>query len=346
MSIHFAKETEIRSWNNLITQNPDGGDIFQTREFAEIKSHYHWKPRYLIADNLAILVLERPAKLLGKFWYIPKGPGIKDIKQLEKILPDLKQFAHKHGVFSVRLEPELLATSENITNLLKLGLNPARPIQAANTVIVDLDKPLDDIVANFTSKARGNIRAARKAGVTSEIVPIDDANCKLFYRLMNATIAGRSFTRKYPYFERFWQTYGQAKSGLFMFAKSTEGDILSMDFIMIIGKKAARKDAASTRDHSVRGASAYLELEMIKYLKEKGITDYDLYGAPPSDQIKNPKHPFYGFGTFKTSFNPHVTDYIGCYDLIVKPFACYLWKRIGERLAKHFYLKKHQDLYF
>lgn len=346
MLIRFATKEETKNWNNLVIKNPDGGDIFQTAEFAEIKAKYNWEPRFLLIDKLAVLVLERPVTALGKFWYIPKGPGISDVKQLEKVLPYLKKFAHNQGVFSVRLEPEILSDSDNIMGLLRLGLTPSKPIQAANTVVVDIDKPLDDIVANFTSKARGNIRAAQKAGVNTEIVPINNENCKLFYDMMNATIAGRSFTREYPYFKRFWQSYGKSGNGIFMFAKSAEGDILSMDFIMLLGKKAARKDAASTRDHSVRGASAYLELEMIKYLKDKGITDYDLYGAPPSDQIKNPKHPFYGFGTFKTSFNPHVTDYVGCYDLIVKPFACYLWKRIGERLAKHFYLKKHQDLYF
>lgn len=346
MPIRFATDSEINKWNDLITQNPDGGDIFQTREFADIKAQYNWKPQFLIADQLAVLILERQVLGLGKFWYIPKGPGVATTANLKKLAKELKKFARKNNVFSVRLEPEILSAPENITELLKLGLNPAGAVQAANTVIVDLSKPLDEIVANFTSKARGNIRAAEKAGVKTELAPTDDENCKLFYDMMNSTIAGRSFTRKYPYFKKFWQTYGQSGNGFFMFAKSAEGDILSMDFIMTIGKKAARKDAASTRDHSVRGASAYLELEMIKYLKDKGVTDYDLYGAPPSDQIKNPEHPFYGFGTFKTSFNPHVTDYIGCYDLIVKPFAYYLWKRVGERLAKHFYLKKHQDLYF
>jgi len=345
MTVRFAQKKEIDNWNNLIITNPDGGDIFQTAQFANVKSLNNWTPRYIVLDNLYVLVLERRVPFLGAFWYVPKGPGVSDVSTLKKILPDLIQIAKSNSVFTVKIEPEFILSAEITKKMHKLGLSNSKPVQAANTVIVDLSKTLDEIIANFSSKARGNIRAAEKAGVISEIVPATDENCTLFYEMMSQTINGRSHVRSYEYFRDFWQSHDQAGTGLFMFAKA-DGKVVSMDFIMTIGKKAARKDAASTRDHSIRGASAFLELEAIKYLKEKGVTAYDLYGAPPSDQIKNPDHPYFGFGTFKVGFNPEITDYIGCYDLIIKPFQYKIWQKYGERIAKRVYRYLHNDLYY
>jgi len=345
MTIRFASQTEIDNWDKLIITNPDGGTVFQTIEFAQIKKTNFWNPKFLVIDNIHILVLERKIKIFGYYWYVPKGPGVSSAEELEQILPSLHAFAKKNNVFTIKLEPELLETAENIDKLVKYGLKKSKPVQASNTVIVNISKSIEDIMANFSSKARGNIRAAQNAGVTTEIMPITDENCALFYEMMSQTINGRSHVRSLKYFRNFWQTHDQTGTGIFMFAKSND-EILAMDFIMILGHKAARKDAASTRDHSIRGASALLELSAINYLKEKGVKYYDLYGSPPSDQIKNPNHPYYGFGTFKLSFNPQVTDYIGCYDLIIKPFIYKNWRKFGERIAHRAYFSKHHDLYY
>ena len=345
MTARYANEFEIENWDNLVITNPNGGDVFQTKEFASIKCENYWNPLSVVVNNTYVLVLTRKIPLLGSFWYVPKGPGVSNTVQLANLIPDLSEFAKNEGAFTVKMEPELLENSENTSELKKLGLIKSKAIQAANTVVVDLSKTMDEIVANFSSKARGNIRAAQNASVITEIVPVSDENCTLFYKMMTQTIGGRSHVRNYEYFRNFWQTHAKTGTGIFMFAKAS-GEIISMDFIMILGTKAARKDAASTRDHSIRGASALLELEAIKYLKEHGVTDYDLYGSPPSDQIKNPNHPYYGFGTFKAGFNSEITDYVGCYDLVIKPKSYKIWRKYGERIAHKLHSYLHHDLYY
>ena len=121
---------------------------------------------------------------------------------------------------------------------------------------------------------------------------------------------------------------------------------MSMDFINTLGLKATRKDAASTRDHSIHGASAWLELEAIKYLKTKDIKEYDLYGSPPSDRIKDPTHPFYGFGNFKAGFNEKVTDYIGCIDIPINKIKFKLWKTYGERIIRRIYRSIYNESFY
>jgi len=122
MKARFATQSEIDNWNNLIIANPDGGNLFQSKQFAELKSNNNWKPLFLECDGLYFMVLERIIPLLGSFWYVPKGPGISDIAGLKKILKDIKIFGRDKDVFLIRIEPELLETDKNLDALEKLHL--------------------------------------------------------------------------------------------------------------------------------------------------------------------------------------------------------------------------------
>ena len=345
MTARFASQQEIENWNSLIIANPDGGTIFQAHEFASMKRANNWTTRYLVVSNVYILVLERKIPTLGAFWYIPKGPGIKNTNELNELLPELREFAKINHVFAVKMESELLATDDNLRYLKQSNLLKSRAVQAANTVIVDISADIDTTVASFSPKTRASIRSAQKADIKIEVVPVNDTNCKIFYDLMVATINGRSHLRSFDYFKTFWQSHFNGGTGIFIFA-SMDNEILSMDFIMVLGDKATRKDAASSRQHSVRGVSALLEKFAIEHLKTLGVTKYDLYGSPPSDQIKNPNHPYYGFGTFKAGFNSNITDYVGCFDLVIKSRSYKIWVKAGERIAHRIYRQRHHDLYY
>ena len=345
MESRFATQSEITQWNKLLVSNPDGGNMFQSKEFLDIKSTSHWTPKFAVIDGLFISILERRIPLLGNFWYLPKGPGISNINEFKKILPSIKAFAASNKVFTVRTEPEIIKTAENTKKIQKMGLSTYFGIQVPNTIILDIQPDLESIEASFSSKTRYNIRAARKANITTEIVPINDQTCDIFYDMLNEVIHGRAALRSREYLKNFWQSHYVAGTGIFMFAKSGKR-VVATDFIIILGKKGTRKDAASIRDNSVRGASALLEIEAIKYMKEIGVTTYDLCGSPPSDRIKDPTHPYYGFGSFKLGFSPDVTDFIGSCDLPINQNAYKIWRRIGERIAHRAYRYIYHEVFY
>lgn len=345
MEARFASEDEIAIWDSLIALNPNGGQVFQLKAFADLKLSSLWTPRFLVIDGIYCSVLERSVTGLGKFWYAPKGPGVSDDAQLKTFALKLRPFAASHNVFAVRLEPELIDNPTNRTTLKEIGLVRHKGIQAENTIIVDIDKPIDQVVASFNGKTRYNIRQAEKEHLTIELVETTDQNCEIFYKLMSETIAGRSYLRPLSYFKKFWKGYAGSNAGFFMFAHKGK-ELQAIDFVMINGIKAARKDAGSNREHSIRGASALLEVEVIKELQKRGVKYYDLYGSPPANRLKDPTHPYYGFGTFKSGFNETVTDFVGCQDLVIKPWAYKYWQRAGERLEHRKYRKKHGDRYY
>ena len=347
MNLRFANSTEIEHWNDHILANPDHGNVFQGYELAEQKKLGGWKPRFIIAGDIAITALEKYVFGLGRIWYIPKGPGIQSIRELDNLLPALKRFAANHAVFGIKIEPELIKQPETIADLLKLGLRKVSPIQPNfSTVTVDLSPNLETIMANLNQKGRHALRRAERDGVTIAQVPTSDENCKLMFKLLADTAEGSFRIRDYDYYKAFWQRYSDANQGQLFFAHDTTGALVAAAYAIVFGTKSTYKDGASIRERTVYGASHLLQWKVIEWAKSKGSTIHDLCGAPPSDQIKNPDHPHYGIGRFKTSFNKEVTDYVGAYDIIIKPLQYKLWSVAGEKIALRLYNYQHNENYY
>ena len=329
-------------WNASVAANPDGGAFFQLAEFAEIKADAGWRPRFVDAGGVAVMVLERIVPPLGRLWYVPQGPGLAEGSDPSGALTALAAQAKKRLVFAIKFEPQLVDSPENRAALEAAGAHRTTDVQPTfSTVWLDIRPDAETLLKGFDSKARYNIRRAVKDGVTTAEVPIDDASCRTFYDLFVKTAEGRFVIRPYEYYRTFWQTYGRDGRGAFFFAYY-EGEVISADFVMINGHLASRKDAASVPVKKVRGAAALLVLDTIKALKERGVTDYDLCGAPPSDRAKDETHPLYGVGQFKTGFNKEITDYVGTWLLPVMPLQAKAWEAGVEKAVRkaHFVVKK------
>jgi lipid II:glycine glycyltransferase (peptidoglycan interpeptide bridge formation enzyme) len=345
MTVRFATNAEIKNWDTRIITNPDGGNVFQGYEFAQQKKQGGWTPRFIVADSVVMTALEKQFGF-SKLWYIPKGPGIKSMRQLDSLLPELKQFARRSGVFCLKIEPELKKTPEILADLMKLGLQKVRPIQPNfSTVTLDLSPALEAVLSGLNQKGRHAIRRAERDGVSIKKVPSTDANCKLMYQLLSDTAAGSFSIRSYNYYKTFWQRYEKADQGQLFFAYF-EGKLVAGAYAITLGKKSTYKDGASVRQRTAYGASHLLQWEVIKWAKSKGAVIHDFCGAPPSDQINNADHPHYGIGRFKTSFNKEVTDYVGAYDIILQPSVYAVWSRIGERLALRWHSYRHHESYY
>ncbi len=349
MEPRFATAAETADWNEKILANPDGGNVFQGTDFAEQKTLGGWKPRFVIAGDIALTILEKPVFGLGKLWYLPKGPGVTDTEQLAGLLPALRTFAAKNGAFAAKLEPELAKTDETVSTLKGLGLLPVHPIQPNfSTVTVDLAPSLDDVMKAFNQKGRHAIHRAERDGVTVRQAETTDENCKTFYDLLAQTATHQGFAgsiRAYEYYRAFWQRYADGGNGQLFFAEF-DGKVVAGAFALVFGNKSTYKDGASVRVDGAYGVTHLLQWHVMQWAKERGSLLHDLCGAPPSDRIDDPTHPHYGIGRFKTSFNKQVTDYVGAYDVATKPWHYKLWAKFGERLAKRLWRQRHGDSWY
>jgi lipid II:glycine glycyltransferase (peptidoglycan interpeptide bridge formation enzyme) len=140
-----------------------------------------------------------------------------------------------------------------------------------------------------------------------------------------------------------WQRLAQAGRGQLFFARF-EDQVLAGVFATYMGAKSWYKDGGSTREHSNVMAPYLLQWEVMRWLKGRGVTSYDLVGVtPPSQQGKG--HILDSLEHFKSGFSQNVVEWIGTYDLPLSG-KYKLWRSGGERLAVGYYAKvKHEFLY-
>lgn len=346
MNARFASEHEVNNWNNLIIKNPDGGNIFSSYEFAMQKQTGGYRARFVIIEELGltITVLEKNAPPLGKFWYLPKGPGVLNTNDLNKSLNAIRNLAVKNSVFAIRFESEL--PREVSSELVSNGYKKARAIiPNPSTIHLDLSPSLDEILANINQKARHAINRAKRDGVTIKLVEPTDENCKLMYRLLQTTAEGQFGIRNYEYFKTFWQRFYKSHLGQLFFAY-VDNEPVAGAYALILGSKSTYKDGASLRERPVYGASHLLQWTIIEWAKNNGALTHDFCGSPPSNEIENTAHKHYGVGRFKLSFSRHVLDFIGCYDYVIAPSKYKIWIKLGEKLAHRLHYYKHKDSYY
>jgi lipid II:glycine glycyltransferase (peptidoglycan interpeptide bridge formation enzyme) len=356
--IRYATELEIADWDKLVANNPDGGHIYQSKEWSEIKEYNGWEPVYCIYEATAFLVafvlLKKSASILGNIYYCSKGPGFfrnfrddKDSRaHFMEFVNDLKSFAHKHDnqAILVKLEPELDHDSK--IDLQKSGLQKSgADLQFKATIFVDLAGSEDEIIGSFKQKTRYNIRLAERKGVKIEFRDMDEQGVELMYSLMQATQKRAGFfLRQKDYFGNYWRALAGAGMGQLVVA-THEGDVLGGVFVTKFGKKAYYKDGGSFETKRNLMAPYLLQWEAIKWAKSKGATSYDLVAVPPKAELENEKHMQHGLYLFKRGFNEEVTEFVGCWDLPVNHSKFRIWSKQESNFLK-LYAKMKKNLFW
>ncbi len=328
--------------------NPDGGHILQSRGWGEFKRAWGWRPTYWIATagaaDVAVLYLRRSIPGLGQLWYAPKGPGVTDSGDLVRVLADRTAM---RSAFLVKVEPEIEDAAADTAAWRSAGLRKSiADVQMSGaTIIVDLDRDEETLLASFKPKTRYNIRLAARRGVEVSAVAMNDANIATMYSLMAATRERAGFfLRSERYFRGYWEL--QAASGQAqLFFASWQGTVLAGVFATFIGEHGWYKDGGSTKEHSELMAPHLLQWEVMRWLRARGVRTYDLVAVPPASQLDD-GHPLYGLYRFKSGFSEQITEFVGTWDLPLRPRAEAVWGRWGERAAGMVNRRLHHDLLY
>lgn len=343
-----ASPAEIGQWDDLVKDNPDGGQILQTRAWGEFKRAHRWAPCYLVSEadpRMAVLVLGHNVPGLGVLGYVPKGPGVVGFAQLPAVLDGLRETAG--SAFAIKVEPEVEQSPDAGAALRDMGLEKSRhDVQISRaTIIVNLRPDEDALLGSFKPKCRYNIRLAQRHGVTVAPVSLDDASIDTMYALMASTRDRAGFTlRSREYFAGYWRLHAAAGQGQLFFA-SLDGEVLAGVFATYLGTKAWYKDGGSTKEHAAVMAPHLLQWEVMRWLKARGVEAYDLVAVPPAAEL-NAAHPLYGLYRFKSGFSEHITEYVGTWDLAISRSRFAAWNAIAERAAHQWAYRVRHDLLY
>jgi lipid II:glycine glycyltransferase (peptidoglycan interpeptide bridge formation enzyme) len=355
IKMHEATVKEISKWNQLIVQNPDGGEALQTREWGEFKGRHGWKPRYFIYElgktTVAVMFLTRFVMGFGELWYCPKGPGVANVEQFLKLAQVTKSTLNDwpNPPFLVKFDPEIIEDADTkkklnapLTGLKKAALDVH--ISRA-TIKVDLKPSLDDIIAKFKSKTRYNVRLSERKGVKVESVEPTKQNFDIMYDLITKTQQRAGFiVRSKSYCIEYWRAQIKADCAQLFFASNNDV-VLAGAFVTKIGDKAWYKDGGSRRDHNELMAPYLLQWEIMKSLKANGVVVYDFVGIPPRER-RVPEDPMYGLFKFKQGFGGRVEQFIGAWDLPINDVKYKIWTSVGERALLKYYNKVKNALWY
>jgi lipid II:glycine glycyltransferase (peptidoglycan interpeptide bridge formation enzyme) len=298
---------DVLNHDNFLAEEFVSGAFLQGtiwKDFLEAQKKAVWQLTVTrdAGDVLAVCVLYENKLWFGKsYLYAPKGPVFsnnltEDEKQeaLSLILSQIRDITiatHQYEEIFCKLEPsQKTPTPPELHNDVM--------IQPQDTLILDLGKDVQQLLAEMHPKTRYNIALANKKGVKIRVGQRKE-DVKHFLRLINKT-ASRQQISAHPenYYKLLWGSLLKNKSGKIYLAE-IDGRVVAANMMIEFGNVATYLHGAS--DYSFRKFMAphLLQWQAIKDAKENNFEIYDFWGIAPSDGSK-PK--WEGFTRFKKGF--------------------------------------------
>lgn len=267
----------------------------------------------------------------GRYLEIPCGPLLdySDKKSVTSAFKKIAEIAKKEKCVFVRVRPQLINTPENLQLLANLGLKKSpMHLAAEHTVIIDLDKSEDELLADMRRQTRYEVRRAAKQGITVEKLQNEEI-FKEFRKVQAETAKRQGFVP--PNLKTLMAEREAFGNNIAIYvAKTSEGSPIAYGMIIKDGKEGDYYEAASTDlNRKMPGAYALL-WQVMKDLKVEGYERFNLWGIAPAGQ---PNHRYAGVTTFKTGFGGEVVEYVPAHDLVITK-SKYLKNWIVETVRK------------
>ncbi len=295
--------------------------FLQTESWAEFQrsvGHPTWR---FNNGKIAANIIRHNVRFGFNYLYIPHGPildvnamqsGIRnEIKQFEWYL---KNLAKEQKSMFVKIEPQ----NDAVTELLHTGgmklKKSSKVIQANKTIILDLGRSEEELLAGMHPKTRYNIRVAEKHGVM--VRPGSDID--MFWELLEKTTERQGFSaHTKQYYKKLFEFFcsdDESKNGIraeLLFAYY-DGEPIAGALELTHGNTCYYLHGGSDYTYRQVMAPYALHWRAIKIMNERGCAHYDFGG---SETVKWP-----GVTRFKLGFGGRQIEYPGSFDLVTRPF--------------------------
>ena len=272
-----------QEWNSFV-KKCSGVHILQSADWGELKSCFGWKTIRIISGNIGAQILFQPLLFGYHIGYIPKGPisldGQIDNTSWETFQMELDILCRDQKAVLIKIEPDTW-DEELFKKIRNLGYRKfSNSIQPPRTILVDLIKSEEQILARMKSKTRYNIRLSEKKEVSVRQLN----NVEPFYKLLENTADRSEFgihTRDYyqTVFDLFYPS-GNCK----VFLAEFQDQPLASIMVFVHDQRCWYFYGASSNEHRERMPTYLIQWEAICWAKEQGCLSYDLWGVPDEDQ--------------------------------------------------------------
>lgn len=323
----------MKSYENFVLQYSDSG-FFQSSMFGEFQKSlpYRGKSWTLKTQDASCLVIKIKLPMNYCWLWVPYGPLFTATSATPEIFEDLTRIAEEEKAIFARIEPPL-GFLHSTYYIPHSKTAPARSrYTPEHTLVLDLDKPEDEILAQMKPKGRYNIQVAKKHGITVERFPgetVDENILNNFYEILQKTGTRDEFGIHPKYFyKNLLEIFGAQKMADLFLAKTPDGKIIAGIIVVYYKNTATYYYGASDYEHRNLMAPYLLQWEAILEARRRGMKYYDFLGIASKETQKN--HPWAGVTEFKKKFGGREAVYPKAFDIIYKS-ALYKFMKIAKR---------------
>lgn len=331
MEFLFNPAVSREEWNEFVVRHD--GSFLQSFEWAEFQEKAgNTVARIMIKKDGTIVlcanVILHALPLKKAYWYVPYGPVIAkgEHQKKEPIRFFAERFARGAGERAIflKIEPEEMSARE----LFVPTCVPSAASQPQETVIVDCSLSEEELLAQMKPKTRYNIKVAQRHGV--KVVSPDDQtklDPEIFLSLLSLTAERHRFrTHIIPYYRTMLEALVPKEGAITrntctarLFFAQYEGEVVACALVMFFGKRATYLHGASTTAQKNIMAPYALHWEIMKYVKQTGYAEYDLWGVATDGSSEEIKRKWGGFSRFKLGFCGNVVKRPGACDFPLRP---------------------------
>ena len=261
--------------------------FLQTEDWLKFQSSLGRKTFRFNDGAIKANIIQHKIPFGKNYLYIPHGPeilfdkvsgGLKN--EVDKFLKYLKDLAKENKSIFVKMEPLSDVVTELVfrnpsTVLGARGIKRSKKqLQPHKTVILNLELSEEDLLSRMHHKTRYNIKVAERNRILVE----DADDLDSFWKLLeNTAKRDRFYSHTKDYYEKLLTLNGELKTDLVM-AYFNEKPVAGA-IILCYGDTGYYLHGASDHNYRHLMAPYALHWENIKYLKQKGLKYYDLWGV-------------------------------------------------------------------
>lgn len=329
-------EVSIQAWEDFYNSKPQA-HIMQSPHWGELKAGQIWTPIRLVNGDSGAQMLIRRLPLGYTMAYIPKGPIGED---WDSLWPEIDSICRANKVVFLKIEPDCWTENEPDLHDQKFKQSKQN-IQPRRTIVIDISKEEQEVLAAMKQKTRYNIRLAGR----KDIVVKQSTDMQAFYDLMKVTGERDGFgVHPLEYYQKAYDLFHNAGMGELLIAEFG-GQALAGLLMLFKGERAWYLYGASNNQHREKMPTYRLQWEAIRLAKKQGCTEYDLWGVPDYDeeileaQFLERKDELWSVYRFKRGFGGQVKQFSIAWDRIYKPlpYLAYLLIVSMQFLKNSFY---------
>lgn len=311
---------------------PDGG-FLQSEEWRKFQEATGKKTFNVSGGNFWTNIIEHRLPLVGKYFYLPRGPlGGEKMEEVIKL-------AEENQAGWIRIEP----ADEGVLQKIKDGtkrqiIKAPHDMQPREIFVIDVTRPEERLLSEMKSKTRYNINLSQKKGVSVKVISRGQDSQNYFDRFIELVkiTAKRNGISSHPegYYRKMWEILpGEA---LKLYVAEYENKIIAANLMLYCGKFATYLHGASDNEHRETMAPYLLQWQAIKDAKRAGCEKYDFGGIATG---LHGKKEWAGITKFKTGFSPDTVPvrFPGAYDIMISRRKYYLYRSL--QFAKNIFSK-------